>query len=709
MKHAGVHWPEAAGGEHPDRETILSLPGMAGATLICSPSARYHYDVIRKRHPSAVVVWRAIPRQGRLPAQLGWDANKVADECLNLWDEQPHGGMEWFLPLNELQFVKESGQPFAGYAQTAERLSKLRYQLWRKFDERGQNVRLMFPAWVPSDDGDRAHEWVSEAMEWDAVALHAYGNADEIIARYHAYRDLLGPHMPIFLGEWNANHAVTDERETVQRLAELADTDPAFLGAAYYIWETRNDGEEDLSVWGNPSRLALFRDPPVISGGQPMPPTPAPEPSQPDKPAIDPWAFWSADEIAAATQCPADAVRETWPRLVEQLVHCGLTDKPTQIAMIGTVAIETARQFRPVREAFWLDEAWRAANLRYYPFYGRGDIQLTWEANYRTYGPKIAELWQTDPSQPDFDLVGNPDRALDPDISAAVAALYFRDHGGDGLALIPQAARAGDWHEVRRLVQGGDAGLDALIAIAAALGADQPQPAAGALYGPDVPDSIIRQRNNWSCAVRSTFAALWSMAQQGQGEPVTYGDGGPRDVYDWMVPAIDDSSAGLHDHTGAQLAALLRSKGYAASSAYPVTLAQVRERAGHQPVMVGGDAWNHWVMVRGVTDDGGLVLENPMPGHQAINDYMRDSWGRRGPFAMVWIDLPAAVEPSPPDLSLTDRLELTRAGLDDGADRPHEGMSHEAALASLVALWANIDRAYLMLGEIGDELRKQGV
>lgn len=183
----------------------------------------------------------------------------------------------------------------------------------------------------------------------------------------------------------------------------------------------------------------------------------------------DPWQWFSAEQIADITNCPVDAVRANWPRLVEQMGHCGINSRPTQIAMAATVAIESARTFEPVREAFWLDEAWRAANLSYYPYYGRGYIQLTHQSNYATYGPKIAELWGTSPDQPDFNLVGEPDRALDPDISAAVSALYFRDHGGDGQNRIPQAASIGNWAEVRRLVQGGSAGLPELTQMATAL------------------------------------------------------------------------------------------------------------------------------------------------------------------------------------------------------------------------------------------------
>lgn len=44
---------------------------------------------------------------------------------------------------------------------------------------------------------------------------------------------------------------------------------------------------------------------------------------------------------------------------------------------------ESGRTMHPVKEAYWKDEAWRKRNLRYYPWYGRGLIQTTWEDNYR--------------------------------------------------------------------------------------------------------------------------------------------------------------------------------------------------------------------------------------------------------------------------------------------------------------------------------------
>ncbi len=180
----------------------------------------------------------------------------------------------------------------------------------------------------------------------------------------------------------------------------------------------------------------------------------------------DAWQFFTAEQIAAVTACPLDAIRSHWPRLVEQLAHCKINIRPAQIAMLATVAIETARRFAPIHEFRNADGSLPAHWQTYGGgpnFHGRGFIQLTHDYNYRAYGPKVAALWGTSPDQPDFDLVGDPDRALDPDVSAAIAAIYFKDRG------IPQMAAIGDWVAVRRAVQGGTAGLEAFTKMANSL------------------------------------------------------------------------------------------------------------------------------------------------------------------------------------------------------------------------------------------------
>jgi hypothetical protein len=71
--------------------------------------------------------------------------------------------------------------------------------------------------------------------------------------------------------------------------------------------------------------------------------------------------------------------------------------------ILATVYHETNRTFAPVREAYWLSEEWRKKNLRYYPWYGRGYVQLTWEANYRKMGQRLGK-----------DFTANPDMVMQP-------------------------------------------------------------------------------------------------------------------------------------------------------------------------------------------------------------------------------------------------------------------------------------------------------
>lgn len=83
--------------------------------------------------------------------------------------------------------------------------------------------------------------------------------------------------------------------------------------------------------------------------------------------------------------------------------------------MLATDFHETNATMQAVREAYWVRpdaEAWRKANLRYYPFYGRGLVQLTWEDNYRKMSPVVG-----------VDLVADPDAALD--LANAVKIMFY--------------------------------------------------------------------------------------------------------------------------------------------------------------------------------------------------------------------------------------------------------------------------------------------
>lgn len=69
--------------------------------------------------------------------------------------------------------------------------------------------------------------------------------------------------------------------------------------------------------------------------------------------------------------------------------------------ILATAWWETAQTMTPVREAYWMSEAWRKRNLRYWPWYGRGLIQTTWEANYKKMSKYVG-----------VDLLEDPDALL---------------------------------------------------------------------------------------------------------------------------------------------------------------------------------------------------------------------------------------------------------------------------------------------------------
>lgn len=177
--------------------------------------------------------------------------------------------------------------------------------------------------------------------------------------------------------------------------------------------------------------------------------------------APNPWRFWSAERLAEVLGAPVENIYTFWPKVNEQLWHVGIEDQAPLAAAAANIRIETGGpdwtvRFTPVREAYWLSEAWRAANLRYYPDYGRGLMQCTWPDNYEYYGLEIDKLWNAQGAIIQM-IRENRDAMLDGDVSACFVAVYFRDHGG--YMAIPEAARRGDMTEVRRLIQGGSAGL----------------------------------------------------------------------------------------------------------------------------------------------------------------------------------------------------------------------------------------------------------
>jgi hypothetical protein len=120
--------------------------------------------------------------------------------------------------------------------------------------------------------------------------------------------------------------------------------------------------------------------------------------------------------------------------------------------MLATAKWETAHTMEPVREAYWLSEEWREANLRYYPWYGRGFVQLTWEENYQRAQEKLG-LGTV--------LTDDPDMALEPSIAGRIMLAGMSEGWFTGKKLSDYITPGSvDFVNARRIINGTDHASD---------------------------------------------------------------------------------------------------------------------------------------------------------------------------------------------------------------------------------------------------------
>lgn len=84
--------------------------------------------------------------------------------------------------------------------------------------------------------------------------------------------------------------------------------------------------------------------------------------------------------------------------------------------MLATAWHETNKTMQPVREAYWLSEGWRKIHLKYYPWYGRGYVQLTWDFNYEKADAACAAAGLIKPGE----MLANADLAMRQDCAALI-------------------------------------------------------------------------------------------------------------------------------------------------------------------------------------------------------------------------------------------------------------------------------------------------
>lgn len=128
-----------------------------------------------------------------------------------------------------------------------------------------------------------------------------------------------------------------------------------------------------------------------------------------------------------------------------------------QSYMLATAWHETDRTMQPVREAFRLSEDWRKRNLRYFPHYGRGYVQLTWDYNYAKADAALARAGLIKPGE----LIRNLDLAMRPDIAAFILRRGMTEGWFTGRSLSDYLPRHGvatrvQYVAARRIINGTD-------------------------------------------------------------------------------------------------------------------------------------------------------------------------------------------------------------------------------------------------------------
>lgn len=125
--------------------------------------------------------------------------------------------------------------------------------------------------------------------------------------------------------------------------------------------------------------------------------------------------------------------------------------------MLGTAWHETNTTMQPVREAYWLSEEWRRTHLRYYPYYGKGYVQLTWKGNYQRADDECAKAELINPG----DIMANTDLVMKPKIAAFIMRRGMEEGWFTGVklaAVLPSSgvATRTQYMNARTIINGRD-------------------------------------------------------------------------------------------------------------------------------------------------------------------------------------------------------------------------------------------------------------
>lgn len=133
------------------------------------------------------------------------------------------------------------------------------------------------------------------------------------------------------------------------------------------------------------------------------------------------------------------AILDEWDRR-------GLNDLRELAYMLATTKWETGHTMQPIKEGGGINYL---KSKRYYPWYGRGYVQLTWKRNYQAFQAEVLKLTR-------LDIVENPDNALDQKAAAYIMFEGMERGVFTGKKLSDYFNTQTDWINARRIINGTD-------------------------------------------------------------------------------------------------------------------------------------------------------------------------------------------------------------------------------------------------------------
>lgn len=142
-----------------------------------------------------------------------------------------------------------------------------------------------------------------------------------------------------------------------------------------------------------------------------------------------------------------DKQREGLEFLIKKLEASTIQGLKQQCYVLATIKHETADTYQPIKEYGSLKYL---RSKPYYPFVGRGYVQITWKENYERFGLLLGK-----------DLVTNPDIALDPEISWQIAEIGMRRGLFTGKKLVDFFnEKVTDWYRARTIINRLDKAIE---------------------------------------------------------------------------------------------------------------------------------------------------------------------------------------------------------------------------------------------------------